>query len=62
MMLRTATTAESGGCHERRNLLEGKFWMNMQQKVDLWNSMELHGADIEKVEPLEVPELAMAAG
>lgn len=39
-----------------------QFWMSMQQKVDLWNSMELHSEDIEKVEPLEVPELAMAAG
>lgn len=39
-----------------------QFWMNMQQKVDLWNSMELHSEDIEKVKPLEVPELAIATG
>lgn len=37
-----------------------QFWMNMQQKVDLWNSMELHCEDIEKVQPLDVPELAVA--
>ncbi len=39
-----------------------QFWMNMQQKVDLWNSMELHSEDIKKVAPLEVPELAKAVG
>lgn len=56
--------------HERRNLspdmclrlgrLFGttpQFWMNMQIKVDLWNSLALNRDDIEAIEPIE---LAMA--
>ena len=30
-----------------------QFWMNMQAKVDIWNSLELHRAEIETVQPLE---------
>ena len=30
-----------------------QFWMNMQAKVDIWNSLELHRAEIEAVQPLE---------
>ena len=30
-----------------------QFWMNMQAKVDIWNSLELHHAEIEAVQPLE---------
>ena len=30
-----------------------QFWMNMQAKVDIWNSLELHGAEIEAIQPLE---------
>lgn len=29
-----------------------QFWMNMQAKVDLWNALDLHSADIEAIEPL----------
>lgn len=29
-----------------------QFWMNMQQKVDLWNSLELHKEEIEAIEPI----------
>ncbi len=29
-----------------------QFWMNMQAKVDIWNSMALHGDDIEAIEPI----------
>ena len=35
-----------------------QFWMNMQAKVDLWNSLELHRDDIEAIEPIA----AVAAG
>ena len=31
-----------------------QFWMNMQAKVDLWNSMELHREEIEAIEPIAV--------
>lgn len=30
-----------------------QFWMNMQAKVDIWNSLELHRAEIEAIQPLE---------
>lgn len=30
-----------------------QFWMNMQAKVDIWNSLELHRTEIEAVQPLE---------
>ena len=30
-----------------------QFWMNMQTKVDIWNSLELYRAEIEAVQPLE---------
>lgn len=29
-----------------------QFWMNMQAKVDIWNSMELHHEEIEAIQPL----------
>ena len=35
-----------------------QFWMTMQAKVDLWNSLELHRDDIEAIEPIA----AVAAG
>lgn len=38
-----------------------QFWLNMQTKVDLWDSMDLHREEIEKVQPLDVPELSKAA-
>ena len=31
-----------------------QFWMNMQAKVDIWNSMALHADDIEAIEPMAV--------
>ena len=31
-----------------------QFWMNMQAKVDIWNSMALHADDIEASEPMAV--------
>lgn len=31
-----------------------QFWMNMQAKVDFWNSLELHREDIEAIEPIAV--------
>lgn len=39
-----------------------QFWMNMQAKVDMWNSLALHREEIEAVQPLDVPELAAAVG
>ena len=30
------------------------FWMNMQGKVDIWNSLALHRDDIEAIEPFEL--------
>lgn len=38
-----------------------QFWLNMQEKVDIWNSMEQHRDDIEAIEPLECPEFAAVA-
>lgn len=29
-----------------------QFWMNMQTKVDIWNSLELHRDEIEAIEPI----------
>lgn len=37
-----------------------QFWMNMQEKVDMWDSLELHREEIEAIEPLDVPELVGA--
>lgn len=31
-----------------------QYWMNMQAKVDLWNSMELNRDAIEAIEPLPI--------
>lgn len=31
-----------------------QFWLNMQAKVDIWNSLELHGEEIEAIEPIAV--------
>lgn len=39
-----------------------QFWMNMQAKVDLWNSMALHRDDIEAIEPMVCPDVAVAMG
>lgn len=39
-----------------------QFWMNMQAKVDLWNSMALHRDDIEAIEPMACPDIAVAMG
>ena len=36
-----------------------QFWMNMQAKVDLWNSLELHRDDIDAIEPFEAPAVAI---
>ncbi len=36
-----------------------QFWMNMQAKVDLWNSLELHRDDIDAIEPFEAPTVAI---
>lgn len=35
-----------------------QFWMNMQAKVDIWESMTLHGEDIEAIEPLPLAAIA----
>ena len=35
-----------------------QFWMNMQEKVDLWDSLALHREEIEAIEPLPVPAYA----
>ena len=32
-----------------------QFWMNMQAKVDIWRSLDLHRDDIRAIEPLEAP-------
>lgn len=37
-----------------------QFWLNMQAKLDIWNSMELHREDIEAIEPIEYPDVAIA--
>lgn len=29
-----------------------QYWLNMQRNVDLWNTLDLHGEDLSKVEPL----------
>lgn len=29
-----------------------QYWMNMQRNVDLWDSLDLHGSEIEALEPL----------
>lgn len=29
-----------------------QFWMNMQAKVDIWNSLELHRSEIEAIESI----------
>lgn len=42
-----------------------QFWVNMQAKVDIWNSMELNRKSIEEIIPLEMPDLderAVATG
>ena len=39
-----------------------QFWLNMQSKVDIWNSMELHRDDIEAIEPIDCSELSTAFG
>lgn len=31
-----------------------QFWMNMQDKVDIWNSLALHHDDIEAIEPFQM--------
>ena len=31
-----------------------RFWMNMQAKVDIWNSLALHREEIESIEPFEI--------
>ncbi len=36
-----------------------QFWMNMQAKVDLWNSLALHRDDIDAIEPFETPAVAI---
>lgn len=35
-----------------------QFWMNMQEKVDLWDSLALHREEIEAIEPLPIPAYA----
>lgn len=35
-----------------------QFWMNMQEKVDLWDSLALHREEIEAIEPLQIPAYA----
>lgn len=35
-----------------------QFWMNMQAKVDLWDSMALHGEEIEAIEPVLLEAIA----
>ena len=31
-----------------------QFWMNMQGKIDIWNSLAFHQDDIEAIEPFEL--------
>lgn len=35
-----------------------QYWMNMQVKIDIWDSLELHRKDIEAIRPLDVAEHA----
>ena len=37
-----------------------QFWLNMQAKVDIWNSMELHHDAIEAITPLDHPSVVAA--
>lgn len=36
-----------------------QFWMNMQNKVDIWNALDLNGDSIEAIEPIELAAAAL---
>lgn len=38
-----------------------QYWLNMQEKVDLWNSLEMNKDAIAAVEPLDCDELKAVA-
>lgn len=29
-----------------------QYWLNMQRNIDLWNTLDPHGDDLLKIEPL----------
>lgn len=35
-----------------------QFWMNMQSKVDIWDSLALHEDEVMAIEPIEIAAIA----
>lgn len=35
-----------------------QFWMNMQSKVDIWDSLALHEDEVMTIEPIEIAAIA----
>ena len=35
-----------------------QFWMNMQSKVDIWDSLALHEDEVMAIEPIEIVAIA----
>ena len=35
-----------------------EFWMNMQSKVDIWDSLALHEDEVMAIEPIEIAAIA----
>lgn len=35
-----------------------QFWMNMQSKVDIWDSLALHEDEVMSIEPIEIAAIA----
>ena len=35
-----------------------QFWMNMQSKVDIWDSLALHEDEVMAIEPIEIADIA----
>ena len=54
------TGLESGDClpGARRFGTTPQFWMNMQSKVDIWDSLALHEDEVMAIEPIEIAAIA----
>ena len=35
-----------------------QYWMNMQAKVDIWDSLALHEEELESIEPFDIAAIA----
>ena len=35
-----------------------QYWMNMQAKVDMWDSLALHEEELESIEPFDIAAIA----